>query len=109
MAAILYRETALLNGNTGLVRDLWVGNVPTTPGGIIPVTCFATVDGTFGAGGTIVLEFSDDGTNFTTFLTVTAALALRSLNPTVTHRFWRARVTAGDGTTSLNVSFLGAS
>lgn len=66
--------------------------------------------GTFGAGGTVVFEGSNDGTNYQTLtdpqgnaISKTAAgiEAVEELT-----RFVRPRVTAGDGTTSLVASLL---
>lgn len=62
-------------------------------------------NGTFGAGGTIVWEGSNDGTNYftltdpqTTPISKTAA-GLEQIAENV--RYFRPRVTAGDGTTNL--------
>lgn len=66
------------------------------------------VTGTFGVGGTVVIEGSNDGTNYVTLndaggaaLSLTAAglKAIRELPAYI-----RPRVTAGDGTTSLTVT-----
>ena len=65
--------------------------------------------GTFGAGGNITIEGSNDGTNWspistrqgTTPLNLTAALAMNTSQDRPV--FLRPRVTAGDGTTSLTV------
>lgn len=106
---VINRAAALTNPATGPVWDSWLAQAPPVgPQGNRPqlsTTVYAAVDGTFGAGGTIVLASSDDGTSFTTVLTLTAALALAQIGG-VAKRFWRASVTAGDGTTSLNVSLL---
>ena len=66
------------------------------------------VTGTFGAGGTIVIEGSNDGTNYATIedsagtaLSKTAAF-VEAIGPAV--RYLRPRVTAGDGTTALVVT-----
>jgi len=68
------------------------------------------VNGTFGAGGTVVIEGSLDGTNYVTLsdlqgtaLSFTAA-GLEGVTEAVT--FIRPRVSAGDGTTSLDVFIL---
>lgn len=68
------------------------------------------VTGTFGTGGTIVLEGSNDGTNYKTLtdpqgnpLSFTAA-ALEQVQELT--RYVRPRVTAGDGTTSLVATLL---
>ena len=69
------------------------------------------VSGTFGAGGSVTIEGSNDGTvwaachdpqgNALTF--TTAGLELCAENP----RFMRPNVTAGDGTTALDVDIVG--
>lgn len=81
-----------------------------------PITLPAHADrsvqivGTFGAGGTIILEGSNDGTNYETLsdylgnaLSFTAE-GLSSIAEVVNHI--RPRVTAGDGTTALTVTLL---
>lgn len=67
------------------------------------------VFGTFGAGGSIRIEGSHDGTNYAvladaqgTALDITTAKIEEITVPTL---YMRARVTAGDGTTSLSVYF----
>jgi hypothetical protein len=68
------------------------------------------VEGTFGAGGTLVIEGSNDGINFHT-LTDPQGLALSFTGPglrqvvEVTLQV-RPRVTGGDGTTALTVTGL---
>lgn len=66
------------------------------------------VTGTFGAGGTVVIEGSNDGTTYKTLtdpqgnaLSFTAA-SLEAIQEVT--RYVRPRVTAGDGTTSLTVT-----
>lgn len=68
------------------------------------------VAGTFGAGGTVVIEGSNDGSNYVTLnnaqgtaLSLTGA-GLKQI--VEIPRYARARVTAGDGTTSLTVTFV---
>lgn len=68
------------------------------------------VTGTFGAGGTIVIEGSNDGTNYKTLtdpqgnsLSFTSA-SLEQVQELT--RYIRPRVTAGDGTTSLVASLM---
>jgi len=68
------------------------------------------ITGTFGAGGTCVIEGSNDGTNYATLadpqgnaLSFTAAGIEAILENT---KYIRPRVTAGDGTTSLTVTLL---
>lgn len=66
------------------------------------------VTGTFGAGGSVTIEGSNDGTNYAALadpqgnaLTITAAKLEQVLE---LPRYVRPRVTAGDGTTSLTVT-----
>ena len=68
------------------------------------------VSGTFGTGGVVVLEGSLDGTNYETLadpqgnaLSFTASKIEAVTEAT---RYIRPRVTAGDGSTSINVSVL---
>ena len=68
------------------------------------------VNGTFGAGGTCVIEGSIDGTNYITLsdlqgtaLSFTAA-GLEGVTEAVT--FIRPRISAGDGTTAIDVYIL---
>ena len=68
------------------------------------------VAGTFGVGGSVTLEGSNDGTNFLALndpqgnaITKTAAAIEQVLE---LPRYVRPRVTAGDGTTSLTVTIL---
>lgn len=93
----LIQWTGLLNGDTGL-----------------PVDCNAfgdrsiQVTGTFGAGGSVRPEGSNDGTTFaqlrdptSTLMALTATDLKQILECS---NFIRPNVTAGDGTTSLTVS-----
>lgn len=66
-----------------------------------------TVTGTFGAGGTLIMEGSNDGVNyhplkdiFGSAVSFTAS-GIKGIGEIAT--YIRPRVTAGDGTTSLNV------
>jgi len=66
------------------------------------------VAGTFGTGGSVTIEGSNDGSNFVVLtdpqgnaLTITAARIEQVLE---LPRYVRPRVTAGDGTTSLTVT-----
>lgn len=86
--------TGLLNGDDGTPVEFF-----DLPEKTVAVT------GTFGAGGTIVIEGSNDGTNYftltdlqSTAISKTAA-ALEAIAECP--RYIRPRVTAGDGTTSL--------
>lgn len=69
------------------------------------------ITGTFGAGGTVVFEGSNDGVNYATLndtsgvaLSLTSA-GIRQMNEAPL--MIRPRVTAGDGTTALVASVLG--
>ncbi len=68
------------------------------------------VDGTFGAGGTVVIQGSNDGTNWYTLndpqgnaLSFTSSKIEAVMEIT---QYIRPKVTAGDGTTSLTVTML---
>lgn len=85
-----------------------------TTGAPINLTEFADrslqITGTFGSGGTIVWEGSNDGTNYVTLtdpqgnaISKTAA-AIEAV--TEVTQWARPRVTAGDGTTDLDVTVL---
>jgi len=96
--------TGLLNGDVGDDVDL----------GMFPDKS-VQVEGTFGTGGTISVEGSNDGTNRRILndsrgegnpLTLTAADVRVVLENT---KQVRPNVTAGDGTTSLSVSITGYS
>jgi hypothetical protein len=68
------------------------------------------VDGTFGAGGTLRIEGSNDGVSFYVLTDPQGnaldfiAAGIEAVSEPV--RFIRPRVTAGDGTTSLSVTML---
>lgn len=69
------------------------------------------ITGTFGAGGSVAVEGSHDGTNFFALPGIsggTLAIIASSIViiPYPTARFIRAHVTAGDGTTALIASIL---
>ena len=82
-----------------------------------PLTQFGEADrsvqvtGTFGAGGTVIIEGSNDGVNYAPLkdhlgvaLSLTAA-GIYSIDQIVANL--RPRISAGDGTTSLTVTVLG--
>lgn len=88
--------TSLLNAETGAIADMaqWARTS-------------VQVSGTFGVGGSILIEGSNDGTNFATLndqagvaliFTVAGLRSIREFSAKI-----RARVTAGDGTTALKV------
>lgn len=70
------------------------------------------VAGTFGSGGNVVIEGSNDGTNYSTLTnpqgaslaTITSAGIFQVVEIT---RFTRARITAGDGTTAITITVVG--
>jgi hypothetical protein len=69
------------------------------------ITAFFTVTGTFGAGGSVVMQGSNDGTNWFALsaAALTAAGSFAPLGLTEHPKFIRPAVTAGDGTTALTV------
>lgn len=69
-----------------------------------------TVSGTFGVGGTVTIEGSNDGTNYFTLndpqgnpLSFTSGRIEQILEVA---RYMRPKVTSGDGTTNISVSML---
>lgn len=95
--AILVTWAGLLNGDTGSPVE-----------GVDFADRTAQISGTFGAGGSITMQGSNDNTNYDPLtdpqgnaITKTAAgLEVIVENP----RYARPNVTAGDGTTSLTVT-----
>ena len=98
------------SGNARLVT--WADMVNGDVGAPVEWVDFADrciqVTGTFGAGGTLTVQGSNDGTNWATMadpqgnaLTITAAKIEQVLE---LPRYVRPNVTAGDGTTSLSVT-----
>jgi hypothetical protein len=70
----------------------------------------AQVTGTFGAGGTVLIEGSIDGTNYST-LVDPQGVAISKTAAGISEigqltKFIRPRVSAGDGTTSISVTLL---
>lgn len=70
------------------------------------------IEGTLGVGGTVVIEGSNDGTNYVLLtdpqgnnLTITAVNRMEQVQEIT--RFIRPRVTAGDGATSFTVTLYG--
>jgi hypothetical protein len=75
-------------------------------------SAFFQVTGTFGSGGSIQLEGSDDGVNFYKLspAALTSAGFFAALGVNERHKFIRPHVTAGDTTTALTVTaFLASS
>lgn len=99
MQVKLVEWEALANGDTGLPVEL-VDYADQT----------VTVEGTFGTGGSVTLQGSNDGTNYHSLtdpqgnaITKTAA---GIEHVTETPRYIRPNVTAGDGSTALDVRLL---
>lgn len=91
---------ALANGDTGLPIE-----IPGLANRSVQVT------GTFGAGGSITMQGSNDGSNWATLtdgdgnnITITAAKIENIYEFT---RYVRPSVTAGDGTTALTITLVG--
>lgn len=86
--------TGLLNGDDGSAVELYGSTVRSMQ-----------ITGTFGSGGTILIEGSNDGTNYATLtdpqgnaISKTAA-SIEAIEEVT--RYIRPRVSAGDGTTTL--------
>lgn len=106
--------SGLLNGDTGSPVGSTIGwqsasAVTAAGGAVISVYADKTVQvfGTFGAGGTMTFEGSNDGVNFVTLndafnnaLTLTAA-SMKEITEVAIQT--RPHITAGDGTTNLTV------
>lgn len=101
-------------GNRTVVKSTWFEMALNDEGAAMKMTEWADrsvqVVGTFGAGGTVVIEGSLDGTNFATLsdpqgnaLTIQTA-KIEAITELV--QFIRPRVTGGDGTTSLTVTIM---
>ena len=84
--------TGLLNGDDGLpIEAIYYEN------------CFVHVTGTFGAGGAVQMQASNDMVNWAALGTPLVA-ATPTANHTSHPRFIRPLVTAGDGTTNLTAT-----
>lgn len=97
--AVLVSWTGLLNGDDGVPVEL--------PGASLRSIQFT---GTFGTGGTILLEGSNDGSNYVTLTdpqgnAISKTSAGLEASEEVT-RYVRPRVSAGDGSTSLTATLL---
>ena len=95
--AVLYTWSGLLNGDTGAAVEM-----PEYGDRTFQVT------GTFGTGGTVVLQGSNDGSNWASItdpqgnaISKTAAAIETAME---TPRYIRPNVTAGDGSTDLVVT-----
>lgn len=112
MATVTYTANHPANPSIGINGYKWETLTTTNDTGS-PVQLARMTDrtiqvtGTFGAGGTVVIEGSLDGTNYYTLndlqgtaLSITAA-KIEGVSEVVT--YIRPRVTAGDGTTDLDV------
>jgi len=116
MATIAINQTNLNDAfNRGHLSQ-WASMTNTGADVGAPLECFGEADrsvqitGTFGVGGTLIIEGSNDGTNYATLkdhlgvaLSLTAA-GIYSVDQIT--RYLRPRVSAGDGTTSLTVTAL---
>ena len=116
MAVIAQAVTDLSNFHDKGQIIVWT---PLTQSGLdtgAPATNFSgadrsvQVEGTFGTGGTCIIEGSNDGVNYETLndhlgnaLSITAK-GIKSVDQIV--RYLRPRISAGDGTTSLTVTLL---
>lgn len=105
------KTETILNDGYGK-RINWSGLANGETGDAISVAEFADrsvqVSGTFGSGGTVVLEGSNDGTNWATLNDLQGdALSLSAAKiegvSELTYQV-RPRVTAGDGTTDITVT-----
>lgn len=100
------------NGMTGETSVLaWLGMGSSDTGVAVQLASYTDrsvqVGGTFGSGGTVVFEGSNDGENFITLTDPQANLLSKSAASIEAvqeaTRYVRPRVTAGDGDTAINV------
>lgn len=117
MAVINYTQTNLNNAFDRGHLTQWTPLTQTGLDSGQPASLFGEADrsiqvtGTFGVGGNIIIEGSNDGTNYATLKdhlgvtlgTITAA-GIYSVDQCT--QYIRPRVSAGDGTTSLTVTML---
>jgi hypothetical protein len=114
MAIVSFTETRDQTVGNDAHFATWSPLLNGDSGAPFPIPGFADrsvqVVGTFGAGGTVLIEGSNDGTNYATLkdpqgvaLSITAA-SINEILQIV--KFIRPRVSAGDGTTSLTVILL---
>lgn len=107
-------KTQISTGNTKAVVIAWTPLANGDDGEPIPFSQYTDksvqVSGIFGAGGSVRIEGSNDGTNWAVLtdpqgndLNITSAKIEMVTEAT---RLIRPRVTAGDGTTNLNVHLL---
>lgn len=112
------RAFTIVDNNMRSVTGTWSGLTQTTSddGAPIELPDYADrsiqVQGTIGAAGNLRIEGSNDGTNYVvltdpqgTALNITASGVIEQVQEIT--RYLRPRVTAGDGTTNLNVTFFG--
>jgi hypothetical protein len=103
----------------GIVQADWIGALANAESGNSArlarwTSKSAHATGTFGAGGAVAIEGSNDGSNWFALTKEdgSAVISLTSANPGAgileNTLFVRPRVTAGDGTTALRVVIVGA-
>jgi hypothetical protein len=105
------RSGNVVRANSGSLSVVWSGLLNTDTGGGADVGSLKSMSvqavGTFGVGGTVTMQGSNDGVTWgalPTALTMTdGALKTIAGGP----RFIRPNITAGDGTTSLVVTLSG--
>jgi hypothetical protein len=106
--AITTQTTDASTGQADGVTVTWAavpnGNQGDAHGGPY-ITASFSVTGTFGVGGSVRLEGSEDGTNWFALspAALTSAGLFAALGLTEHPKFIRPNVTAGDGTTALTV------
>lgn len=97
------QNAVLVSGTWGPLANLTAGAAFEFQDG--PFEAFATVGGTFGAGGSVTWEGSADGTNWVALsLQPSGAATFTAAGGGAlagSPRFIRPRVTAGDGTTAI--------
>lgn len=111
---VAYTQDFPISGNSHFMRIIWDGLGTGDTGQPFTLSQYADrsvqVVGTFGAGGAIVVEGSNDGTNFSTLtdpqgnsISISTA-KIEAVSEIVVAL--QPRVSGGDGTTDLNVVML---
>lgn len=115
MATVTPTNNGDIAGDGSVVMFTWTPLTTTnSDGSQVEMTPWADrcvqVSGTFGTGGTVVIQGSNDGTTWATLNQAqgsAASFTADSIKQIVeTPRYVRPNVTAGDGTTSLTVSLI---
>ena len=115
MSEITYNQSFPINGNSDFMLVTWNGLALNDTGLPFVLSQYADrsvqVVGTFGVGGIVVIEGSNDNSNYATLndpqgnpISFTLTNKIETISEIVVAI--RPKVTAGDGTTAVNISML---